>query len=146
VQVRWAALIAWSTTAVFGLNLAVRGGAIRLLLRTRWKPTRRQAWSHRTLFLGHIIFAVAGLMLWVWYSIAINAFAAWLAGLAITLVAVHGLSLVERWIPGRGKHATGRSVDPTRRGYFPVFPATLHIIAATLTVCLVALTLLEVRL
>jgi len=45
------------------------------------------------------------------------------------LFAVIGLSLVEPWIPGRGRHATGRSVDYTRRGYFPILAATGHVMA-----------------
>ena len=59
------------------------------------------------------------------------------------LVASYGLSLVERWIPGRGKHATGRSADPARKGYFPVFAATAHVMTATLALGLVAMALIN---
>ena len=56
-----------------------------------------------------------------------------------------GLSLVEPWIPGRGRHATGRSVDYTRRGYFPILAATGHVMAATATLVLVTFALRSIR-
>ena len=56
----WAALAAWAVTAGFGLNLAIRGGAIRFLMRSPFRVMYRQGWSHRTLFLGHVTFAVTG--------------------------------------------------------------------------------------
>jgi hypothetical protein len=138
--VAWIAFGAWALTAVFGLNLAIRGGAIRLLMRSPFRPTRRQRWSHRTLLLGHVSFAVLGLGLWTWFALRDLAPAGWLALVLLTVVAVHGLSLVERWTPGSGRHATGRSVDWTRRGYFPVLAATGHVMAATATVILVVIT------
>ena len=138
----WVALGVWGVTAAFGLNLAIRGGAIRLLMRSPFRRMRRQAWSHRTLLLFHVLFAVTGLSLWTWYTLQQRELFGWLALGLLVLVAVHGLSLVERWIPGRGRHATGRSVDWTRRGYFPVLAATGHVMAATATVILVAVTLL----
>ena len=139
----WIALGTWALTAAFGLNLAIRGGAIRLLMRAPFRRMRRQAWSHRTLLLGHVVFAVIGLSLWTLYTLRERRLFGWLALMLLALVAVHGLSLVERWIPGRGRHATGRSVDWTRRGYFPVLAATGHVMAATATVILVAVTLLR---
>ena len=139
----WAALAAWAVTAGFGLNLAIRGGAIRFLMRSPFRVMYRQGWSHRTLFLGHVTFAVTGLSLWTLYTLREQLWAGWLALVLLVLVAAHGLSLVERWIPGRGKHATGRSVDWTRRGYFPVLAATGHVMAATATVILVAVTLIK---
>ena len=139
----WVALGAWTLTAAFGLNLAIRGGAIRLLMRSPFRRMRRQAWSHRTLLLGHVLFAVTGLSLWTWYTLHGRDLFGWFALGLLVLVAAHGLSLVERWIPGRGKHATGRSVDWTRRGYFPVLAATGHVMAATATVILVAVTLIK---
>ena len=54
-----------------------------------------------------------------------------------------GLSLVERWIPGQGKHSTGHSADHTRRGYFPILAATGHVMAASTTVILVVIALLR---
>jgi hypothetical protein len=141
--VAWVALTLWLATALFGLNLGIRGGAIRLLMRTRWRPTRRQAWSHRTLLLGHVVCAVAGLSLWAWFTLAHAELVGWLGLGVLALVAAHGLSLVERWIPGRGKHATGIFADHTRKGYFPVFAATGHVMFAAATVVLVAVTMLH---
>jgi hypothetical protein len=129
------------THRCLGLNLAVRGGAIRLVMRAPFRRMRRQFWSHRTLFVGHVVFAVVGLGLWTWYAVRGRGWAGWLAVGLLALVAVHGISLVERWTPGRGKHATGRSVDHTRRGYFPVLGAAAHIMAATATVILVVVAL-----
>ena len=65
----WAALAAWAVTAGFGLNLAIRGGAIRFLMRSPFRVMYRQGWSHRTLFLGHVTFAVTGLSLWSLYTL-----------------------------------------------------------------------------
>ena len=97
----WVALGVWGVTAAFGLNLAIRGGAIRLLMRSPFRRMRRQAWSHRTLLLFHVLFAVTGLSLWTWYTLQQRELFGWLALGLLVLVAVHGLSLVERWIPGR---------------------------------------------
>jgi hypothetical protein len=139
--VAWVALGAWVLTAGFGLNLAIRGGAIRLIMRSPFRHMYRQFWSHRTLFVGHMVFAVVGLLLWAWYTLGSRTWAGWLAVGFLALVAAHGLSLVERWIPGQGRHATGRLADPSRRGYFPVLAATAHIMAATATVILVIVAL-----
>ncbi len=139
----WAALAVWAMTAGFGLNLAIRGGAIRLLMRSPFRVMRRQGWSHRTLFVGHVFFAVIGLSMWTVYTFLDRSWAGWLALGLLLLVAAHGLSLVERWTPGRGKHATGRSVDHTRRGYFPVLAATGHVMAASATLILVVVTLVR---
>jgi hypothetical protein len=141
--VAWAALAVWGMTAGFGLNLAIRGGAIRFLMRSPFRVMYRQGWSHRTLFVGHVFFAVIGLTMWTLYTVAHRWWAGWVALGLLLLVAIHGLSLVERWIPGHGKHSTGRSVDHTRRGYFPVLAATGHVMAATATLILVAITLLR---
>src|ERR1051325_6683177 len=67
--VAWAALAAWAVTAGFGLNLAIRGVAIRFLMRTPFRRMYRQGWSHRTLFLGHVLFAVIGLSSWIYYTL-----------------------------------------------------------------------------
>jgi hypothetical protein len=139
--VAWVALGVWALTAAFGLNLAIRGGAIRLFMRSPFRRMRRQGWSHRTLFLGHVLFAVIGLVLWSMYTLRHHDWVGWLALGLLAIVAVHGLSLVERWMPGRGRHATGRSVDHTRRGYFPVLAATGHVMAATATMILVVIRL-----
>jgi hypothetical protein len=139
--VAWVALGAWAVTAVFGLNLAIRGGAIRLVMRAPFRRMYRQLWSHRTLFVGHMTFAVVGLGWWTWYTVQGHGWAGWLAAGLLGLVAAHGISLVERWIPGRGRHATGRLADHTRRGYFPVLAATAHIMAATTTLILVIVAL-----
>lgn len=141
----WVALGTWLLTAAFGLNLAIRGGAIRLLTRAPWERgrRRRRPSGHRTLFVGHVLFAVLGLGLWAWYTVADAHLAGWLAAVLLLVVAAHGLSLVERWTPGRGRHATGRPVDHTRRGYFPVLPATGHAMIATATVVLVVLAMLH---
>jgi hypothetical protein len=141
--VAWVALTTWATTAALGLNLAVRGGAIRLLMRApiAWRRRRRRGWNHRKLFMGHILLATIGLALWAWYTVKDVEAAGWLAAGALGIAALHGLSLIERWIPGRGRHATGRSVDYTRHGYFPVLAATGHVMLATVTVVLVIVTL-----
>ena len=139
----WAALAAWAVTAGFGLNLAIRGGAIRFLMRSPFRVMYRHGWSHRTLFLGHVTFAVTGLSLWTLYTLREQLWAGWLALVLLVLVAAHGLSLVERWIPGQGKHSTGHSADHTRRGYFPILAATGHVMAASTTVILVVIALLR---
>jgi hypothetical protein len=144
-MVAWTTLTTWAATALLGLNLAVRGGAIRLLMRAPWPSSsrRRRGWSHRSYLVGHVLFAVLGLGLWTWYAVTDVELAGWLALAGLALTALHGLSLVERWTPGRGRHATGRSTDHTRRGYFPVLPATGHVMLATVTVVLVIVTMLS---
>ena len=132
----WVALSVWTFTALLGLNLAVRGGAIRLLMRWPWRR-RRQRWSHRTLFFNHVLFGAIGLVAWIYRVVTHSALAGWLALGLLALGALHGLGLVERWTPGRGRHATGRSSDHTRTAYFPVLPATGHLMLATATVVLV---------
>src|SRR5437763_5928824 len=84
---------------------------------------RRQRWSHRTLFFNHVLFGAIGLVAWIYRVVAHSALAGWLALGLLALGALHGLGLVERWTPGRGRHATGRSSDHTRTAYFPVLPA-----------------------
>jgi hypothetical protein len=78
--------------------------------------------------------AVSGLILWIAYSLSGRQVLADGALILLGAVAQLGISVVDRW-HGSGRHAP-RQGDG--RG-FPVWSATVHVMAATTTAVLVAL-------
>ena len=123
-------VVLWLCTALMGLNLAVRSGSLEdLLVRQR----RQRAGRRAVFLLIHILSAVSGLVLWVWFllyqphGMAIEA-------VALLLVAAsHGLLMVSRWVPGHGRHARATTSHRHRAQYFPVHAATLHVMLASST-------------
>jgi hypothetical protein len=138
-----AALTAWVTTAAFGGNLLLRGKAYRLFLRAvspRPFSGPRRPILRAALVGLHFLGAVSGLILWIGYSLSGRRVLADGALILLGAVALLGITVVDRW-HGSGRHAP-RQGDG--RG-FPVWSATVHVMAATTTIVLAALiTLLHV--
>ena len=132
-----AALAAWVATAAFGGNLLLRGKAYRLLLsavaaRTSSQP--RRPILRATVMTLHWLGAVSGLILWTGYALSDRRPFAQSALVLLGVVALLGFTVVDRW-HGSGRHAVQQGDG---RG-FPVWPATVHVMAATATLVLVAL-------
>lgn len=129
-------VVLWLVTALLGLNLAVRSGALEdLLVRQR----RIRAGRRAIFLLIHILSAVGGLVLWVWYLLTERP-GVWAGALLLLLVAAsHGLLMVSRWVPGHGRHARATSSHRHRAQYFPVHAATLHVMLAASTVTVLAI-------
>jgi hypothetical protein len=132
-----AALAAWVATAAFGGNLLLRGKAYRLLLsavaaRTSSQP--RRPILRATVMTLHWLGAVSGLILWTGYALSDRRPLAQSALILLGAVALLGFTVVDRW-HGSGRHAVQQGDG---RG-FPVWSATVHVMAATATLVLVAL-------
>lgn len=129
-----ASVVLWLVTAAFGLNLAIRTGALEdLLIRHR----RMRAGRRVVLLFIHVISAVGGCALWVWFLIGKPVGALAEALLLLAIAAAHGLLMVSRWVPGHGRHARAASSHRHRAQYFPVHAATLHAMLAAATVTIV---------
>jgi hypothetical protein len=141
-----AVLLTWTVTALFGVNLLIRGRAylLWLLLRPhRPQRTRRKPRGRAVLVLLHIMFAASGLVLWLLYVLFDQDELIYLSGLLLTAVAVIGFSIVDRWRHVPGRHAIGRQSPQRPAGSrFPVWSATAHVMAGTTTLVLLLLTLL----
>ncbi len=138
-----AALAAWVATAAFGGNLLLRGKAYRLFLyavsaRTLSEP--RRPILRATLMGLHLLGAVSGLILWIGYALFDRRVLAVAALILLAVVALLGITVVDRW------HGSGRHARAQGDGHgFPVWSATVHVMAATTTIVLVVLvTLLHV--
>lgn len=140
----WIAAGMWGLTAVLGANLALRAGVVDDL---QDRERRRKARTRFVVLGVHLAAAVGGLSLWV--GVAVRGTdgdgVVTLGAIALGLLLVagsHGLWLVERWVPGHGRHATPR---PVRRGeHFPVHAASAHAMAAAATITLVAVAIYEI--
>ena len=133
-----AALASWRVTGAFGVNLILRGKAYRLFLyvmSSRGPADMRPPVLRATMMALHLICALSGLALWTAYAMLDQDVLGYSALILLGVVALLGISVVDRWRNGYGRHA--RPVDP-RRG-FPVWSATLHVMIATNTLVLVAL-------
>jgi hypothetical protein len=130
-------VVLWLITAVLGLNLAIRSGSLEdLLIRQR----RARAGRRAVLLAIHILAAVGGLALWVWFLIAGPSGAVVESLLLLLVAASHGLLMVSRWVPGHGRHAAPTSSHRHRAHYFPVHAATLHAMLASSTLTMVLVT------
>lgn len=132
------ALATWGVTATLGGNLLVRGRAYRLF--TYAMADRELAGQRppvvRAVLMGlHFLFAVSGLIFWVGYSMFDRRVLAYGALILLGAVALLGMSVADRWRNGSGRHARQ---EGDGRG-FPVWSATIHVMAATTTIVLVAL-------
>ncbi|HEX4722691.1 MAG TPA: hypothetical protein VH333_09270, partial [Pseudonocardiaceae bacterium] len=84
-------VVLWLITAVLGLNLAIRSGSLEdLLIRQR----RARAGRRAVLLAIHILAAVGGLALWVWFLIAGPSGAVVESLLLLLVAASHGLLMV----------------------------------------------------
>jgi hypothetical protein len=132
------ALSTWVVTALFGANLLIQGKAYRLLVRavSRRMPTgKRPPFARAIMMTLHLLCATAGLAAWTAYAMFHRNGYGYIALGLLLLVAVLGISIVDRWRNGYGRHA--RPIEH-RRG-FPVWSATLHVMMATTTLVLVVL-------
>ncbi|MGE5289529.1 MAG: hypothetical protein ACM3ML_20490 [Micromonosporaceae bacterium] len=131
------ALAAWAATAALGGNLLLRGKAYRLFLyavsaRTLSGP--RPPIVRAALMGLHFLGAVSGLILWIGYCLSDRQALAEGALILLGGVALLGITVVDRW------HGSGRHARQQGDGHgFPVWSATIHVMAATTTIVLVAL-------
>ncbi|MEV4253413.1 hypothetical protein AB0J52_09595 [Spirillospora sp. NPDC049652] len=126
-----AALIIWLLTALGGITMLglwlARGG---LRAPAGAPPTR---FPPPVLF-GHVIVAVAGLIIWIIYMATDKTALAWISFVLLLIVALLGFGLVSRWLPTR-------KILPTEPGpperAIPVPIVVGHGLLAVVTVVLV---------
>ena len=132
------ALASWGATAALGGNLLLRGKAYRLFLVAiagRAVASQRPPVLRAVLMGLHFLLAVSGLIFWVGYSMFDRRILAYGALTMLGAVVLLGVGVVDRWRNGSGRHARQ---EGDGRG-FPVWSATVHVMAATTTIVLVAL-------
>ncbi|HEY7484304.1 MAG TPA: hypothetical protein VH912_07545 [Streptosporangiaceae bacterium] len=141
-----AALVAWVVTALLGANLLVRGRAYRLWARLSHGHLQGQLPGHprppktrAVLMVLHVMMAAGGLTLWLAYEILDLDLLIYVCAGLLVLVSLIGIFVVDRW-----RHVPGRHALPTPRYApgFPIWSATVHVMAGTATIMLVVLTLL----
>jgi hypothetical protein len=139
------ALVAWTATELFGVNLLFRGRAYLLWRRLRRHLTPRRGGRPRralrpraVLVLLHITFAACGLGLWLLYAFVDRDELAYVSAGLLVVVAIIGFGIVDRWRHVPGRHAPSGFTGPL----FPIWSATAHVMAGTATFVLVMLTLL----
>jgi manganese efflux pump family protein len=155
-----AALVTWLVTALGGFVLVgtwlARGGA-RTPARTSaaagaargtagaaglpvTAPTRLRP----PLVFGHVLLAVAGLVLWIVYLMNDNDTLAWAAFIVLVPVALLGFTMFARWIQA-GDHRRSTPTGAARpESHFPLPVVIGHGLFAVTTVVLVLLTALEI--
>jgi manganese efflux pump family protein len=138
-----AALITWLITAVGGFVLLatwIARGALR-------SPGGSTHFPPAAVF-GHVLLAVAGLVVWLAYLATDSSGAAWAAFVILIPVALLGLSLFLRWLAGRRRQVAAVPAGPapaavpaaaTAEQAFPVAVVVLHGLLAVTTVVLVLL-------
>ncbi|WP_067465305.1 hypothetical protein [Nocardia amamiensis] len=132
-----AALITWLLTAAGGFVLLatwISKGATRQPGTTQLPPP---------VVFGHFILAVAGLIVWLIYLFADEVALAWTAFILLLPVALLGLFMFARWLPGYRARATSGTPE-TAESHFPVAVVAGHGVFAVTTVVLVLLTALGV--
>jgi hypothetical protein len=130
-NVRVAALILWSATAVMGCYLLIswlfRGGARRPPAKVTRYPVIP--------VVGHPVLALTGLGLWIWYVTSGEPAYAWGAFGVLCVAALLGFTLLTRWFIGiGGRHAKDTG---SHRGFLAVL---LHGFAGITTFALVLIT------
>jgi hypothetical protein len=140
------ALVAWTATELFGVNLLLRGRAYLLWrrLRRHLSPGRggrkRRALRPRAvLVLLHITFAGCGLALWLLYALVDRDELAYVSAGLLVVVGIIGFGIVDRWRHVPGRHAPSGFTGPM----FPIWSATAHVMAGAVTFVLVMLALLS---
>jgi hypothetical protein len=140
---KWAALIAWVITAGGGFVLLAiwlsRGG-----MRQQEQGGSR---IRPPLIMSHFLLAAAGLILWIVYLVNDSDTLAWIAFVALLVVAVLGFTMFAIWLRRRqGRAATVEAVTPNTPAeqHFPVAIVGLHGALAATTLVLVLLTAIGV--
>lgn len=130
----WVALVTWVVTALFGFTMLAgylrRGGH------------RQSGGIPAPLLFGHFLLAGGGLVLWVIYLASDSDALAWIALVALVVVAAAGWAMFGIWAKQRQAPAL-EGVAPAEQG-FPVPVIALHGLFAVATVVLVLLTALGV--
>jgi hypothetical protein len=153
-----AALITWLITAAGGLVMlgvwlsrggartpATAGGdAARSAAGAAGLPVDTATRLRPPLVFGHVLLAVAGLVVWIIYLANDSDALAWTAFVILVPVALLGLTMFVRWI-GAGDHRRSAASGSSRpESHFP-FPVVIaHGLFAVTTVVLVLLSALEV--
>lgn len=133
----WAALIAWIITAGGGFVLLTiwlsRGGMQQREAGGRIRPP---------LILSHFLLAAAGLVLWIIYLVTDSEALAWIAFIALLVVAVLGFTMFGIWLRQRQARVApvGAAVGEPAEQHFPVPIVALHGLLAATTLVLVFLT------
>lgn len=130
-----AALLCWLVTALLGLTmfgLWVRRGGLRAARGDASVPTRLVP----PLIFGHLLLAVAGLVVWIIYIVNDEDLLGWIAFGLLVLVAVLGELMFMRWRRSRS--------EGTPEARFPLAIIYGHGLFAVATVVLVLLTALGV--
>jgi hypothetical protein len=151
-----AALITWLVTAAGGLVLLgtwmARGGA--RTANTKVAAATARATGGLTgpppskltppLVFGHVLLAVAGLVVWIGYVATDNEALAWTAFILLIPVALLGFTMLARWLSA-GDHRRSHHTGAARpESHFPVAVVAGHGLFAVATVLLVLLTALGV--
>jgi len=142
-----AALISWLVTALIGLYLL----AVWLIEND---VTRKGAAASRLpgpVILGHVLFALTGLAVWVVHLLSGSAAWGWAALGILVGIAALGLTMFTRWIPVhtafvKAESTRGMSADfdfPAERA-FPLTVVVIHGVLAVTTVTIVLLAMLGV--
>lgn len=133
-----ASIVVWTLTAVLGLTLLIRSGAVS-------RGPRGRSRRRRVLLTIHVSAAACGLLSWTWFALTGSWIGAVAGAVFLAVAGSHGLLMVTRWSPGYGRHAN--SERPRRRagGYFPVHTATMHAMAASSTITLVVVVIIAVN-
>jgi hypothetical protein len=157
---RFAALIVWFVTALWGLYML----AVWLIENDATRKGTAASRLPLPVILAHVTFAVTGLGVWVAYLLLDRPVLAWAAVGILVAIALLGLTMFARWIPvyrmtgddvavpvGAGAGgAPGGATAVTRvrelpaEGSFPLFIVLAHGTFAVSTVVLVVLTALGV--
>jgi len=142
-----AALICWLVTAFGGLYLL----AVWLIEND---VTHRGATASRLrgpVVLGHVLLALAGLVIWVLYLISDSDTVGWTALAILGSIAALGLTMFTRWIPvhaafvaAEARVGVSAEFDFPAERAFPVSVVVGHGLLATVTFTLVLLTVLGV--
>jgi manganese efflux pump family protein len=139
----WAALIAWILTAGGGFVLLTiwlsRGG-----MRQQGEGGNR---IRPPLIMSHFLLAAAGLVLWIIYTVNDSDTLAWIAFVALLVVAVLGFAMFAIWLRRRqGRAAAAEAVTPSTPAeqHFPVAIVGVHGLLGATTLVLVLLTAIGV--
>lgn len=153
-----AALVTWLITAAGGLVMLgvwlSRGGArtsatagataARSAAGAAGLPVEAPSKLRPPLVFGHVLLAVAGLVVWILYLANDSEGLAWTAFVILVPVALLGLTMFARWI-GAGDHRRTAAAGSSRpESHFPLPVVIGHGLFAVTTVVLVLLTALGV--
>jgi hypothetical protein len=135
----WIALVLWVVTALGGFYLLAtwlkHGG-----MQQGSRPGRR---IKPPLILGHFALAAAGLVVWIVYVATDSDALAWIAFVALLVVALLGFTMLAAWLAQRGGPTATETADAAER-HFPQAVVGLHGLLAASTLVFVFLTAIGV--